>query len=383
MPILPGFIFMLTLLFRRSPSHVTLAVLLLGCLACQPQEEIKSYTVERTRPPREPFVAAEVADELDRTLAAMLPLGDQVYFFKLVGKAPAVNRHREEFNEFVAGVSKADSAEQPLTWKLPEGWTEKGPSEMRLNTVVIPDEAGTIEIAVSSLPLSGNWEDFVALNVNRWLKQLSQGELPRQTILNLTKEVKTDAGPATVIELAGVMQDTMPMNPHGGTTAASPPAKSVPEQSQTVLPIAPAANAEFTFDTPEGWQPGRVSAMRKAAFLVADGDRQAEFTVIDLPASGGAQITDVTANVQRWAAQVGLPVDDKLAELVKEIDIDGMQGSFVELVGPEGTDPRQAMLAAMVVREEKVWFFKLFGEAALVERETENFRKFVDSVRFK
>ena len=114
-----------------------------------------------------------------------------------------------------------------------------------------------------------------------------------------------------------------------------------------------------------------------------DEESQAEFTVIDLPSSGGAQITDVMANVQRWAAQVGLPIDDKLAELEEEIDIDGTKGSFVNLVGPESTNPRQAMLAAMVVREEKVWFFKLFGAAALVERETENFRKFVDSVKFK
>jgi hypothetical protein len=123
--------------------------------------------------------------------------------------------------------------------------------------------------------------------------------------------------------------------------------------------------------------------MRKAAFVIADGDQQAEFTLIDLPASGGAQITDVMANVQRWAAQVGLPVDDKLAGLVEKIEIDGTEGSFVNLVGPAGTNPRQAMLAAMVVRGGKVWFFKLFGAAPLIESETENFRKLTDSVKFK
>ncbi|MDZ4659879.1 MAG: hypothetical protein SH868_20070 [Bythopirellula sp.] len=379
---------MIASFFRLSLLGPTVILMVFACVGCQPQEEISTYSVERTRPPRAPFVAAEVADELDRTLAAMLPLGEQVYFFKLVGKAPAVGRHREEFDAFLTGVSKGDTEEQPLAWKLPEGWTEKGPSEMRLNTVVIPDagvsgRGGALEIAVSSLPMSGAWEDFVAMNVNRWLKQLSQGELPRQTILNLTKELKTAAGPATVIELAGVMQDTMPMNPHGGTTAQSPPATPAPVPSETAPAAAPQTNAEFTFDTPANWQPGRVSAMRKAAFMVVDEESQAEFTVIDLPSSGGAQITDVMANVQRWAAQVGLPIDDKLAELEEEIDIDGTKGSFVNLVGPESTNPRQAMLAAMVVREEKVWFFKLFGAAALVERETENFRKFVDSVKFK
>ncbi len=349
--------------------------------ACQPQEEISTYTTERTSPPREPFHAAEVADQLDRTLAAMLPVGDTVYFFKVAGKASAVGRHRKAFREFVAGVSKGDSATKPLAWQLPEGWTEKGPSEMRLATVVIPDEVGPLEIAISSLPLSGTWEEFVALNVNRWLGQLSQGELRRQTILNMTKQVATAAGPATVIELAGVLKETMPMNPHGSMGATSPP--SAPAATAPATTPAAPANAEFTFDTPEGWQPGRVSSMRKAAFMIVDGDSQAEFTVIDLPTRGGAQITDVLANVERWAAQVGVPVDDKLADLIEKTEIDGDEASYVKLVGPEGANPRQAMLAAMVVRGEKVWFFKLVGTAALVERESENFSKFLASIRFK
>jgi hypothetical protein len=350
---------------------------------CQPREEISTYSTERTSPPREPFNSAEVADQLDRTLAAMLPLGDTVYFFKIASKTPAVSRHREAFTNFLTGVGKGNSPDKPLKWQFPEGWTEKGPTEMRLATIVIPDEGGPLEIAVSSLPLSGTWEEFVALNVNRWLGQLSQGELRRQTILNLTKQVPTATGPATVIELAGVLKETMPMNPHGGMSAASPPSAPATTPPSTTPAVSAPANAEFTFDTPEGWQPGRVSSMRKAAFMIVDGDSQAEFTAIDLPSRGGAQITDVMANVQRWAAQVGVPIDDKLADLVEKSEIDGNEASFVKLVGPEGANPRQAMLAAMVVRGEKVWFFKLVGAAALVERESENFSKFLVSVQFK
>jgi hypothetical protein len=91
-------------------------------------------------------------------------------------------------------------------------------------------------------------------------------------------------------------------------------------------------------------------------------------------------MSDVTANVQRWAAQVGVPIDDHLAKLVEEIDIDGTKGSYVKLVGD---DSGQAMLAAMVVKGEKVWFFKLTGAAKLVEAQAENFHKFIDSTKFK
>ena len=354
------------------------SVLLVSCVACQPQEEISTYTVERTSAPREPFVAAEVADQLDRTLAAMLPVGDTVYFFKLAAKAPAVERHRDAFNEFIAGVSKGDSETKPLNWKLPAGWTEKGPSEMRLETVVIPDEVGDIEIAISTLPMSGSWEDFVAANVNRWLGQLSQGELPRQTILNLTKEVKTPAGLATVIELAGVMKDTMPMNPHGGS-AAKPTATKPPA---AVEPPAKSTSSAITYEAPASWKQGPASPMREATYFVGDNDKPAEFTLSGWPA-GATQMTDVTANVQRWAAQVGLPIDDKLAGLIEKTEIGGTEGNYVKLVGPEDATPRQAMLAAMVVRGEKVWFFKLTGDSAVVEKEADNFSKFLASVRFK
>jgi hypothetical protein len=117
--------------------------------------------------------------------------------------------------------------------------------------------------------------------------------------------------------------------------------------------------------------------MREATYFVGEGDSKAEFTLSAWPA--GAQMADVTANVQRWAAQVGVPIDDKLAGLVEDIDIGGTKGNYVNLVGP---DSGQAMLAAMVVRGEKVWFFKLTGAAQLVEAQAENFRKFVDSVKF-
>jgi hypothetical protein len=362
----------------RTSFCYTIALLLAiaVCAACEPSEEIKTYTVERTSPPGEPFVAEEVAGQLDRMLTAMLPVGDQVYFFKLVGKKPVVDRHREEFENFVGDVAKGDAADKPITWVLPEGWTEKGPTEMRLNTVVVPDEAGDLEIAISSLPLSGNWDAFVESNVNRWLDQLGQGELPRQTILNLTKQLKTGAGTATVIELAGVMKETGPMmNPRAGATTSRPAAPA----PQAPAVEAPAATGAIAYEAPAGWEKGPASPMREATYLVSDGDSKAEFTLSGWPAAPGSQMSDVTANVQRWAAQVGVPVDDNLAGLVEDMDIDGTKGSYVKLVGP---DSGQAMLAAMVVRGEKVWFFKLTGAAKLVEAQAEDFRKFVDSVKF-
>ncbi len=351
--------------------------LLLICVACQPTEQISTYEVERTTPPLAAFDPQEVADQLDHTLAAMVPQGETVWFFKLTGKGSAIDRHREEFTKFLTGLKPSESSDKPVKWDLPKDWTERGPSEMRLATLLIPDPKGDLEISVSSLPLADSWEDFVMANVNRWLGQLGQGPLSRQKILNLTKSMKTAAGPATVIELAGVMKASPAMNPHGGI------ASQTAEKSSAEEPVAPPATSEeLTYKAPPDWQPGQTSAMRKAAFRLADADRQAEVTVITLPAAGGPQVTDVQANVERWAGQVALPADTDLAKLIEPITIDGTPGSYVRLMGPEAAEPRLAMLAAMVVNGEKVWFFKLFGETQLVDSQTQAFREFVESVQF-
>ncbi len=349
-------------------------------MACQPREDIKSYTTERTAPPRPPFVASEVANQLDHTLAAMLPVDKSVWFFKLAGPAEAVTRQRDEFTKFVASVKKGESKETPLSWELPQGWTQKGPSEMRLATIAITDEKEALEIAVSSLPLSGPWEDFVALNVNRWLGQLSQGELAKPTILNQTAKVETAVGPATVIELAGILKKSSAMNPHAGITGGTSKTPS-PESNSTAA--ATAANAGFTFETPKGWQPGKTSSMRKAAFDVVSAEKRAEVTVIALPTSAGSQITDVQANVQRWAAQVGLPPETKLEQFIEKIEIDGNTASFVRLEGPAAASPQVAMLVAMVEHGDQVWFFKLSGDAKLIEQQLPTFRDFLASVHFE
>lgn len=348
------------------------SLLLLIALGCKPEETIQTYTVERTRPPREPISSAKIAKQFDHTIAAMLPLGDQVYFFKLVGKEPAIARQREAFLTFLKGVTKGNSAAAPLEWTLPEGWTKSGPSDMRLETLMIPDEGGRLELAISSLPNSGTWPEYVALNANRWLGQLGQSELPRQTILNLTTTADTPVGEATIIELRGVQEQTMPTNPHAGSAMAS----------TTNPPVAPPqnANAEITYKAPDGWELGPEAPVRQATYIVSDGDKRAEMTISGWPTKEGSQMADVNANVQRWAGQVGMSFDDKLAKRIENVDIGGAQGSFVELIDPKSS---QAMLAAMVVQNEKVWFFKLLGPTALVTREKENFREMIASVQFK
>lgn len=349
---------------------LVLALALSSVLGCQRGDEISTYTTLRTEPSRESINYAAFAKQLDHTLAAILPQGSRAWFFKLAGPAPVIERRRGDFLEFLKTVAPAESGEDSPQWELPEGWEEKEPTSEFITTVlVVPDEAGPLELSVSSLELSADWQDFVTKNVNRWLGQLSQGPLDGATIARLAQQVSTPAGPATVIELAGVLQTSPHGNPHAGMATAPPTAK-------------PRANGAIAYEVPEGWQPGRTSAMRTAAFAIADGPRQAEVTVIPLPATAGPQITDVDANVQRWAGQVGL-ADIHVDDLVENTTVDGAEGSYVALLGPEDAERPVGLVAAMVERDGNVWFFKLTGDRSLVESQQNAFREFLDSVRFQ
>ena len=365
-------------MLRRFPwvlAPLFLAIFLLGC---KPQEEIRSYTTARTSPPRKPIDAELAASLLDHTLAAIMPQGDKAWFFKLAGPAKAIERNREAFLKFLSTVKLADNPAETPDWQIPEQWQEKPASEMRVATLVIsnaqgPDEQGPLEIAISSLPLSGKWEDFVVPNVNRWLRQLQEPPLDEKTIFKLTKQVKLQNATATLIELVGRSPKQKSSNPHAGIPGAPP-----------VGAPQPTASNPLTYETPAGWLPGKMSSMRKAAFRVVEGDAQAEFTVIDLPASGGEQVTQVEANMRRWAGQVGLTALDAetLQKLIEPITIDGSAGSYAELVSPTSAERQLAISGAMIVRDSKVWFFKMTDDVDLVERQKETIQKFLASVKF-
>jgi hypothetical protein len=296
---------------------------------------------------------------------------------------------RKPFSDFVATIDVKGEGDRP-TWKLPEGWTETpGGAEMRAATIEIPHAGGKAELAVSTLPRGKHpWARFLRENVTRWMRQLQQPALPSETIAKISRTVSLSGGEATVLELVG----TMPAEP-GAMPPGHPPIAGAEERPSTTDAEAPAAappaeapidpsRAGFEFAAPEGWTPGRMNSMRRAAFNVADGDRKAEVTVMPFPANPA--MTDPAAQAKRWALEVGLAdaSEEDLKKTEKPVTIDGIEGQQFHLFGPgKGSGPL-GTLAAMVRRGDQVWFFKMTGERTLVESQREAFDDFLKSVDF-
>lgn len=371
------------------------ALTLFALAGCTKEESITAYETPRSAPAPQPLDVAAVQASLDHMLVAIVPQGDKAWFFKVVVPGRDVAGLRKAFNDFIATVNTAGGGKQP-TWKLPDSWTEQpGATEMRFATITMPHSGGTAEIAVSTLPRGEQaWPAFLRDNVERWMGQLQQAPLRSETIAKISRTVPLEGGEATVLELVGTMPaDKAAMPPGhppvagrpGDGSEAAAPAPTVTPPAETPPPAAAAAapsQAGFEYAAPEGWTPGRLSSMRRAAFNVADGARTAEVTVMPFPANPA--MTDPVAQAKRWAGEVGLAgsSEEDLKEAESPVTIDGVDGQQFNLFGPGDAAGARGTLAAMIRRGDQMWFFKMTGDRSLVESQQEAFAAFLKSIDF-
>lgn len=341
-----------------------LSVALLGCTlaGCEGRESISTYTV-----PKEESVQPA---QTERMLAAMVPHENQAWFFKVTGPDEAVRGIGQSFREFVGSVRFAPDQGGRPQWDLPADWSLEEGSGMRFATIAIPTAEKPLEMTVIPLPMTeGDTPQYRLSNVNRWRSQLGLPPIEESALEDSTEQISLESGSGILVELVGKSSGGGP--PFAAMAGTPPIQRADPGQPP------PGASDLLTYDVPVGWKPGRTDRMRKAAFEVAESDRKVEITAIDLAASAGE---DVVGNVNRWRGQVGLPelTEQQMAEELAAMTIGGEPGTYVELPGPSG----ETILGAIVVHEDRGWFFKLTGDSELAERERERFRQFLDSVRF-
>jgi hypothetical protein len=217
----------------------------------------------------------------------------------------------------------------------------------------------------------------------------------------------------TVVDLSGNFQSAGMSAPFAG---GAPLAGGGPAPADGVPPAAPpsgrdlpaghppvtspaqnvgAPEAESTvagvprFTLPRTWQdlPIEPGSMRKAAFSVADGNKQALITVTEFSAQVPA-MADPLQNVNRWRREIGLAriESDSLGKVTEPIELDGQKATYMAAIPDtaktEESQAEQATLAAMVRIGDRMWFFKMKGNRELVTAEQQNFKDFLKSVRF-
>lgn len=389
-----------------------LAGLTLAAIGCKPQDEIRSYTVSKQTPKQATSQSTEQAapagsaaspasasigkatteatgkatgEPTHRMMAAMVRGADRAWFFKLVGTIDQLKTAGADVEKFLSTLKSPKTG--PPTWETPEGWTERAASGMRLATLLVPTEAGELELSVIGLPLVGDWKAQTLDNLNRWRGQMGQPPIKLgQLAENVTQPDEADD--AVVMDFTGQFAGGMSAAPFAGGGApfapkppvmTKPPATAETVEPKTPLPPAPPAEEpEFTFDAPAEWKALPTTSMRLANLKTSDTDTAAEVKAFVFSAAA-PMMADPLANVNRWRGQVGLD-ETTQAELDKsseKIKVAGLDATYVELIGE-----KDAITAAMIPRGGQVWFFMMSGPAETLQSEQERFREWLKTIKF-
>lgn len=347
---------------------------LLMFVGCDSEPQIVQYEVDTTPP-------TELSPE-KRMLGAIVPSGDAVWFFKLMGDSDAVEPVRESVRDFVRSVEFSDGEPR---FVLPVDWVERPGNRMRFATLEIPSEPLPLELTISRLGRSSDWDELVRANVNRWRGQVGLEDSDAQYAGGeLLGALDEDANtPAIWVDVQGTPAgdgsgSMMPPMMSGGAGASGGAGMSA--GAPVAPPAAPQQDVEVAYEVPEGWTEGPAGGMRKASFSVGSGADVAELTVI--PSGGGLR-----SNIERWLGQirpegVDAAVLDTVMESARDLQVDGRAAQRFVLEGTAASP--QAIDGTVIPLEDgRSLFIKMTGPAAVVLAEADRITAFLASLEIK
>ena len=176
---------------------------------CEQREAIAHYKVAKTPASQAPPTAGAQAgleqpagEPKDRTLGAIVPFGEQGWFFKLVGPKDVVAAKSDEFMAFLKSIHF--SSQGKPQWTLPQGWQEQAGSGIRFATLLIPADDKPLEVSVTALPRTpGDDAGYLLSNVNRWRGQMKLPPIAGEQLAGESTQLELVGATATLVNLLG------------------------------------------------------------------------------------------------------------------------------------------------------------------------------------
>jgi hypothetical protein len=166
---------------------------------------------------------------------------------------------------------------------------------------------------------------------------------------------------------------------------SSPPSSGMAGMQGMAVPNAATGPAPgIHWQKPDNWQEQPGTQMRIGSFLIPGTEgRKAEVAVTTFPGDVGGDF----ANVNRWRGPIQLPpiAETELPTAITTIDLP--TGKF-QLIDITSTDPliadkyKARILGAWLKQPERIWFFKLMGDAETVGAQREALLGFLRSIEF-
>ena len=320
----------------------------------------------------------------------------------------------------MAAPPASESAQSPLTWTKPDGWTEVPPSEMRLASFKAAGANGKqADVSIVPLPGMAGTDDA---NVNRWRGQVGLSDASSDELQKSAETVEAGGQPAQLYDIAGATGRILGVIQHRDGMAwfykmtgdadlveqqkpafveflkslkfqAAPVSGGMGEMPATLPPGHPAigdmttpttASAPISHDgqpnwrVPAGWQEISGGQFLVAKFtLTGDGGATAAVNVSSSAGDGGG----MAANVNRWRGQLGLPPISEI--FTTSLDVAGGTAQVVEMSGTNAQNGQPSQLIAVIVSQpDQTWFYKLMGDAKVVAGQKDAFVQFVQSAKY-
>ncbi len=170
------------------------------------------------------------------------------------------------------------------------------------------------------------------------------------------------------------------------TATPTPPPLAASGAMPTAMPDGIAApdnsgQPSLQYTLPAGWEKKDLTQMRVASFSAKQDGKQADVSVI--PLAGMA--SNDPANVNRWRGQVGLAAasEAELAKLAEKVTVGEAPAELYDLAGTApGSGDAERIIGVIFHRDDTAWYFKMTGDAALVEAQKPTFIAFLKSVAF-
>lgn len=144
----------------------------------------------------------------------------------------------------------------------------------------------------------------------------------------------------------------------------------------------PSSRPKLSYTVPADWTEADPGSVRVASFKINKDGKQADVSVIPLGGMAGGDI----ANVNRWRGQVGLEpaTEEDLKKSAESVQVAGQPAELYDVLGKNpGSGDSVRLLGVIQHRDGIAWFFKMTGDAELVESQKPALIDFLKSVKFE
>lgn len=162
------------------------------------------------------------------------------------------------------------------------------------------------------------------------------------------------------------------------STAADPHGHGDPHGG---LGMTPPTRDALEWKLPAGWKEATTGRMALASFSIAgEGGAEAQVSITALP-NVAKHEADI---VNMWRQQFGQPTvgADEALKALQPVEVGTDRGKLFDMAATEGAVPKR-IVTVMAHRDNASWFYKLSGDAKLVEAQKPVFVGFLKSVRIK